>query len=345
MPIADPATYRRLLAAAADGGYALPSINVTSSSAINGVLRGLTEAGADGIIGVGLGGARFAAGGPDRSTAAGAAALAAFVHTVADQYPITVALHTDHCPPDRVDEFLLPLVAESRRRVADGRAPLFGSHMFDGSHLPLAGNLERSAELLATLAELGILLELEIGLVGGVEDEIDNTSASADRLYTTPGEMVAVADALGAGRDGGYLLAASFGNVHGYQPPDRPGVELDLSVLDRGQRAIEARFGAAGRIPLVFHGGSGCSPAEFRTAIAHGVVKVNVDTDTQLAYTRAAMGALETDRLAILAVDGPPVAKSTFELTRWMGAGESAMVAVVAEVCTTLGGAGRSLSA
>lgn len=341
MPIADPATYREMIAAAAEGRYALASVNVSSSSAVNGVLSGLADAGADGIVSIGLSGARFAAG-ADRDPARGAAALAAFVHAVADAYPINVALHTDHCPPDRLGSFVEPLVAVSARRVACGDLPLFGSHMFDGSHLPLADNLARSRALLGDLAPLGILLELEIGLVGGVEDEIDNRRAAPERLVTPPEDMAAVVESLGAPQGAGYLVAAAFGNVHGIEVP--AGVELDPEVLGRGQAMVARRHGPTARLPLVFHGGSGCTDAEIRAAVAHGVVKMNLDTDTQYAYTRGALAALDRERDRILTDGDRLPAKSAFELSSWSEAGERSLAGRVAEACAVLGSAGRTLA-
>ncbi|MEM7276106.1 MAG: class II fructose-bisphosphate aldolase, partial [Actinomycetota bacterium] len=335
MPIVDPERYRTMLRAAADGGWAVPSVNVTSSTTANAVLAGLAAAESDGIIGIGLGGARFAAGRPG-DEALGAEALAAFVHVVADRYPINVAIHTDHCPPDRWDAVVGPLLAVTRARVAAGQLPLFQSHMFDGSHLPLAHNLARSVALRDELAALGVVLELEIGLVGGEEDGIDNRDVAAERMYTTPGDMVAVVDALGPGDDS--LVAAAFGNIHGIEP--RADVVLDPEVLARGQDAIARAHGPDARLLLVFHGGSGAAPSDVRQAVANGVVKMNVDTDTQYAYTAAVVERLATDRDRVLGGRGRPADKTAFEQRAWMAHGEAAMADRVVEACRVLGSGG-----
>jgi fructose-bisphosphate aldolase, class II len=338
MPIATPGQYIRMLDAARTGGYAYAAINVTSSSTLNAVLRGLAESGSDGIVQLTPSGGAFAAGEPVDDAVLGARALAEWAHMVADRHPVLVALHTDHCPPDRVDSFIRPLLAESARRRSEGRTPLYNSHMFDGSSLPLADNLAIARALLGECAALDVLLEVEIGVVGGEEDGIRG-DGDRDHLYTTVDDMLAVADALGTGEHGRYLLAAAFGNVHGVYAPGH--VELRPGILLAGQQALAARSDSA--FDLVFHGGSGSSRAEIREAVSYGVVKMNVDTELQYAYTRAVADHLFTHYDGVLRVDGGQGDKKIYDPRAWGRKAEGAMAARVGRACSELGSAGRSL--
>lgn len=273
-----------MLDGARSGKYALPAINVTSSSTMLAAMEGFSDASSDGIIQISYGGAEFASGQSNKSMVVGAAALAEFGHAVAAQYPVNFALHTDHCPPGRVDGFIRPLIEMSRAGMKAHGAPMFQSHMLDASELPMEENLALASELLEKCAELDIILELEIGIVGGVEDAADNTDVDRSKLYTSPTDMVRVSEALGTFDRGRYLLAAVFGNVHGVYKPG--SVSLDPKILRDGQEAVAARFGEAARHYLVFHGGSGSSLEEIHETLDYGVVKMNVDTDCQYAYTR-----------------------------------------------------------
>ena len=236
MPIVTPEKYRQVLDAARAGGYALPAINVTSSTTVVSALEGLSQAGSDGILQVSYGGGEFASGQSNKDMAVGATALAEFAGVVAAQYPVNVAMHTDHCPPDRVDGYIRPLLEESRRRRADGRGPVFQSHMLDASELPMEENLDLARELLELCAEVDVVLELEIGIVGGVEDATDNEDIDRAKLYTSPEDMVRVSEVLGTFDKGLYLLAAVFGNVHGVYKPG--AVKLDPAILRDGQAAV-----------------------------------------------------------------------------------------------------------
>src|SRR3954451_25115450 len=255
MPVADPQTYARMLDAAREGKYAYPAINITSSETVNAALRGFADAGSDGLIQVSTGGGEFASGTYIKNMAVGAIALAEFIHRIAENYEINVAITTDHCQPGKVDSFLRPLLAASRERIERGEGPLFQHHMFDGSELPLEENMRIAKELLAECAELGIVLEVEAGVVGGEEDGIDNEGVDRAKLYTSREDMLAVADALGTGDRGTYLFAATFGNVHGVYKPGN--VKLEPAILRDGQAAVEEKYGAEARFRLVFHGGSG----------------------------------------------------------------------------------------
>jgi len=342
MPIASPEQYAAMLDAASAGRHALAAVNVTSSETLNGVMRGFAAAGADGIVQVTTGAAEFASGGAVRDMALGARALAEYAHVVGARYPVAIALHTDHATPDRFDAFVPPLLEASRRRVERGEEPLFNSHMFDGSPLALEDNLGAAASLLADVAPLGILLEVEVGVVGGEEDGLAGPAAGRPELYTTPGDMLRVAEVLGTGERGRYLLAATFGNVHGIHAGRR--AELRPEVLAEGQRALAAAHPGA-RFDFVFHGSSGTAPPDLRAAIAHGVVKVNGDTDAQYAFTRAVAGHVLTEYDGVLRVDGGVGRKAAYDPRAWGRKAEAALAAHVAGVAELLGSASRSVTA
>jgi fructose-bisphosphate aldolase class II len=337
MPIATPSEYQEMIDAARADGFAYPAINVTSSQTLNAALGGFAEAKSDGIIQITTGAATYFAG-PAADMDAGARAFAEYAHVIAARVPILVGLHTDHCTPEHVDEFIRPLLQVSRDRCDRGLPPLFNSHMFDGSQLPLAENLRIAAELLRETSELGIVLELEIGTVGGEEDGIDHTGAPSERLYTTPADAVAVADALGYGERGRYLLAATFGNVHGHYAPGN--VKLRPELLGDLQRAVESRSRGNGHFDFVFHGGSGSTSDEIRTAIANGVVKMNLDTDMQYAFTHAieAHFAQSGERH-----EGKGIDKPLYDPRAWGRNAEKAMEARVVEASEILGSHGRTL--
>ncbi len=341
MPVATQAQYGAMLDAAAAGGWALPAVNVTSSQTLVAVLEGLARAGSDGIVQVTTGGAAYLAGDRPGGAAHGAMALAAFAHEVAAAYPTLVALHTDHCPPDLAEGFLGPLLQATAARLATGRGPLFHSHMFDGSSLPLAENLDRSATWLARCAALGVVLEVECGVVGGEEDGVRGDAAGSERLYTTTEDLLAVASALGTGERGRYLLAATFGNVHGAYAPGH--VRLRPEILDAGQRALAGAHPGA-RFEYVFHGSSGTAPAQLQEAVRYGVVKVNVDTEMQHAFTSGVVAHVDEHRAVIGSLDAPG-AKAAFDPRAWGRRGQDAMAARVAQECETLGSAGRALQA
>src|SRR5688500_5299846 len=205
MPIATPEVYAQMLDAAKEKSFAYPAINVSSSQTLNSALKGFADAGSDGIIQVSTGGAEYLSGPSVKDMVTGSVAFAAYAAEVAKNYPVNIALHTDHCPKDKLDGFVRPLLDISIERVKNGQDPLFQSHMWDGSAVPLEENLEIAQELLAKSADARIVLEVEIGVVGGEEDgvvgEID------EKLYTTPGDALATVEALGAGENGRYMTA------------------------------------------------------------------------------------------------------------------------------------------
>jgi fructose-bisphosphate aldolase, class II len=335
-----PEQYAAMLDGAAQGGYAFPAINVTSSQTLNAAMRGFAEAGSDGIVQITVGGARYLSGAADDALA-GARALAALGHELAERHPVAIALHTDHCPPEHVDAFLRPLLAASRERRDGGQPPLFQSHMFDGSTLPLEENLRLSAELLEQCRALDVVLEVECGVVGGEEDGIGGPGTGGERLYTTPEDLLRVAAVLGTGERGRYLLAATFGNVHGLYAPGH--VQLRPEILGDGQAAL-ARAHPGARFAYVFHGSSGSAPDEVRAAVAHGVVKVNLDSEAQYAFTRAAAGHMFSHYDGVLAVDGGVGDKRAYDPRAWGGEAEAAMAARVAQACELLGSAGNSIA-
>ena len=341
MPIADPKIYAQMLDAARAGKFAYPAINVSSSESLNAALRGFVEAKSDGIVQVSTGGGEFASGATVKDGVLGAIALAEFAHIVAERCPVNIALHTDHCHPEKVDTFLRPLLAASRERVAAGKGPLFQSHMYDGSPLPLAENMRVAKELLAECAELDIILEGEAGVVGGEEDGVNNENVGREKLYTTPEDMLAVADALGTGEKGRYLFAATFGNVHGVYKPGN--VVLKPTILRDGQAAVEKKYGEAGRFLLVFHGGSGSALEEIRETLDYGVIKMNVDTDTQYALTRAIADHMFKNYDGVLKVDGDVGVKKVYDPRSWGKAGETSMAARVVEACEDLRSTGTTL--
>ncbi|EUA93265.1 fructose-bisphosphate aldolase [Mycobacterium ulcerans str. Harvey] len=232
MPIATPEVYAEMLGRAKENSYAFPAINCTSSETVNAALKGFADAGSDGIIQFSTGGAEFGSGLGIKNMVTGAVALAEFTHIVAAKYPINVALHTDHCPKDKLDTYVRPLLAISAERVSAGKDPLFQSHMWDGSAVPIDENLVIAQELLKAAVAAKIILEIEIGVVGGEEDGVE--AEINEKLYTTPEDFEKTVDALGAGEQGTYLLAATFGNVHGAYKPGN--VKLRPDILDQGKR-------------------------------------------------------------------------------------------------------------
>ncbi|TDE58599.1 class II fructose-bisphosphate aldolase [Nonomuraea mesophila] len=340
MPIATPEVYAEMLDRAKAGGFAYPAINVTSSQTLNAALRGFAEAESDGIVQVSTGGADFLSGTTVKDMVTGATALAEYARVVAAKYPVTVALHTDHCPKDKLDGFMRPLIDISLERVAKGLDPLFQSHMWDGSAVPLEENLEIAKELLDKCARARIIMEMEIGVVGGEEDGV--VGEINEKLYTTPGDAVATAEAVGVGEKGRYMLAATFGNVHGVYKPGH--VKLRPSVLKEIQDAVGAKFGKDKPFDLVFHGGSGSLLEEIHEAISYGVVKMNVDTDTQYAFTRPIADHMFRNYDGVLKVDGDVGNKKTYDPRSYGKAAEAGMAARIVEACQSLKSAGTKIS-
>ncbi len=342
MPIATPEKYAEMLDAAKSKSFAFPAINVSSSQSLNAALQGFADAGSDGIVQISTGGADYLSGHTIKNMVSGSVALAAYAAEVAKSYPVNIALHTDHCPQDKLDGFVRPLIDISAERVARGEAPLFQSHMWDGSAVPLEENLQIAEELLAKCAAAQIILEIEVGVVGGEEDGVANEIN--DQLYTTPEDAIATVKALGAGEQGRYLTALTFGNVHGVYKPGN--VKLRPEILKAAQEAAAGELGLgadAHPFDLVFHGGSGSTAEEISAAVDFGVVKMNVDTDTQYAFTRPVAAHMFGNYDGVLKIDGEVGNKKFYDPRAWGKAAETGMAARVVEACENLRSSGQAI--
>ena len=340
MPIATPEIYAQMLDTAKKSAFAFPAINVSSSQTLNAALKGFADAGSDGIIQVSTGGAEYFSGPSIKNMVSGSVAFAAYAAEVAKNYPVNIALHTDHCPKDKLDGFVRPLVDISAERVARGEAPLFQSHMWDGSAVPLDENLEIARDLLARCAAAHIVLEIEVGVVGGEEDGVEG--AIDEKLYSTPEDALATIAALGTGENGRYLTALTFGNVHGVYKPGN--VKLRPEILKNAQEAVVEKLGlepGARPFDLVFHGGSGSTAEEIGAAVDFGVVKMNVDTDTQYAFTRPVVSHMFQNYDGVLKIDGEVGNKKAYDPRAWGKAAEQGMAQRVIEACQNLRSAGQ----
>ena len=341
MPVADHNTYCQMLDRAREGHFAYPAINVTSLVTANAVLKGLADAGSDGIIQVTTGGGAFASGLSVKDMALGAISIAEHVHRAAERYPVYVALHTDHCQADVLDSLVIPLIEETEKRRGAGLPNLFNSHMFDGSALPLKENLDIAVPLLERCQKNELILEVEAGVVGGEEDGVSGEGAPAEKLYTTPEDMLEVHGRLGSVAGAQYLLAATFGNVHGVYKPGH--VKLDPSILKAGQEALEKAHGKDARFYFVFHGGSGSSIEEIHETLEYGVVKMNIDTDTQYAFTRPVADHMMKNYDGVLKVDGDVGNKKTYDPRVYMKMAEASMAERVKQAVEDLRGTGKTL--
>ena len=339
MPIASPEVYNEMLDRAKAGQFAYPAINCSSSQTIIAAIQGFAEAESDGIVQVSWGGAEYASGQRVKDMVTGAVALAEFAHVVAAKYDVNIALHTDHCPEQKLEGFMRPLVQISADRVKAGREPLFQSHMWDGSAVSMDVNLTIADEMLDKCAEARTILEIEIGVVGGEEDGIEAKHDA--KLYSTPEDALATVAKLGLGERGRYLVAATFGNVHGVYKPGN--VVLTPSILNDLQKAVEAKTGKAKALDLVFHGGSGSLLSEIREALDYGVIKMNVDTDTQYAFTRPVAAHMFANYDGVLKVDGEVGNKKAYDPRAWGKAGEKGMAARVVVACDDLRSTGTKM--
>ena len=343
MPIATPSQYMDMFDNAKENGFAFPAINCTSSETINAALKGFADAESDGIIQFSTGGAEFGSGLNVKNKVAGAAALAAFAHEAAKHYGVNVALHTDHCQKEVLDDFVRPLIEISQKRVDAGELPLFQSHMWDGSAVPIDENLEIAQELLAKAKAANIILEVEIGVVGGEEDGVEAKAGA--NLYTTEDDFLKTVDALGTGEKGRYLLAATFGNVHGVYKPGN--VKLRPEVLDEGQKVAIKKLGledGAKPFDFVFHGGSGSEKEKIEEALRYGVIKMNVDTDTQYAFTNPVARHMFSNYDGVFKIDGEVGNKKVYDPRSYMKKAEQAMSERVIEACQDLHSVGKSVS-
>ena len=338
MPVPTPSQFAQMLDRAQAGDYALASINVTSTSTLNAALRAFAESGSDGIVQISTGGGEFLSG-PAKDMATGAIAIADYARAVMADVPVFVALTTDHCVDGKLDKFVRPIVAESKRRVEAGGQPVFNGHMYDGSEVTVAENLVRSKELLELMAPLGIVLECESGVVGGEEDGIDHSDAPSEKLYTTPEDMLAFYEALHP--IGRFTLAATFGNVHGVYKPGN--VTLRPEILREGNEAVVSKYGASEKLNLVFHGGSGSELSAIHDSLRYGVVKMNVDTDCQYHYTRPVADHVMKNYDGILRIDGEMGDKKAYDPRAYMKAAEKGMGERVKQAAAELKSLGITL--
>ncbi len=340
MPIATPKQFAAMLDAAQEGGYAYPAINVTSVVTLNAAMKGFAESKSDGIIQFSTGAGQFASGLANRDAVLGCIVLAEAAHRLAERYDVLIALNTDHCPPEKAETFLKPLIQATAERRARGENNLFQNHMLDASSLPLEENLALSREYLKLCAEHEIVLEVEIGVVGGEEDGAAGSHDTPnEKLYTTPEDMLAAYEALhGIGR---FTLAATFGNVHGHYKPGT--VKLKPEILREGQKAVMERYGPEAEMDLVFHGGSGSLLEEIRETLEYGVVKMNIDTDTQYAFTRPIVDHMMKNYDGVLKIDGEVGNKKVYDPRSYLKKAEESMSQRVRQGCSDLLSEGRTL--
>lgn len=339
MPVATPAQYAQMLDAAQAGNYAYPAINVTSLVTINAALKAFSEQKSDGIIQVSTGGGQFASGLCQKDMVLGSIVLAEATHRLAERYDVLIGLHTDHCQADKIDSFLKPLIAETARRREAGLGNLFQSHMLDASALPLKENMAHSQDVLKLCAAQEIILEVEAGVVGGEEDGVDHSDQPAEKLYTTPADMLYVHEALdGLGR---YMFAATFGNVHGSYKPG--AVKLRPEILLEGQQAVMEKFGKEAEFDLVFHGGSGTPTSEIQRTLDYGVVKMNIDTDTQYAFTRPVVDHIMKNYDGVLKIEGEIGNKKVYDPRSYLKLAEAGTAARLAAACDDLRSTGHSI--
>ncbi len=339
MPIATPEVYAEMLDRAKAGSFAYPAINITSSQTVTAALQGFAEAESDGIIQVSVGGGEYASGSTVKDRVAGSLALAAYAREVAKGYPVNVALHTDHCVKKNLDSWVRPLLALEAEQVKRGELPTFQSHMFDGSDIAIDENLVIAAELLELSQAARTILEIEVGVVGGEED--GHEAAINEKLYTTVEDGLKTVQALGVGEKGRYMTALTFGNVHGVYKPG--AVKLRPAILAEIQQAVGAQVGRDKPFDLVFHGGSGSTAEEISEAVDHGVIKMNIDTDTQYAFTRPVVEHMFRNYDGVLKIDGEVGNKKAYDPRAWGKLAEAGMAARIVEACQQLRSAGHKL--
>ncbi|WP_159621588.1 class II fructose-bisphosphate aldolase [Ruania rhizosphaerae] len=339
MGIATPEVYQEMIDRAKERSFAYPAVNVTSSQTLTAALRGFAEAESDGIIQVSVGGSEYASGSTIKDRVAGSLGLAAYAAEVAKNYPVTIALHTDHCAKENLDSWVRPLLAHEAEQVKNGGLPSFQSHMWDGSAVPLDENLQIAEELLELSQAAKTILEIEVGVVGGEEDGVSHEIN--DKLYTTVEDGLATVRALGTGEKGRYLTALTFGNVHGVYKPG--AVKLRPEILGEIQQAVGAEVGKDKPFDLVFHGGSGSTADEVALAVDNGVIKMNIDTDTQYAFTRPVVDHIFRNYDGVLKVDGEVGNKKAYDPRAWGKSAEAGMAQRIAEACQWLRSAGQKM--
>lgn len=340
MPIATPKQYEAMLNAAQKEGYAYAAVNCSSIITINAALKAFSENKSDGIIQFSTGAGEFASGLTIKDAAFGTIVLAEAAHRLAEKHNVLIALHTDHCPPEKAENYLDPLIEATAKRRKSGLGNLFNSHMLDASGWSLADNMAISQKYLKKCAQEEIILEVEAGVVGGEEDGASGSEDTPnEKLYTTPEDMVKVYEALK--ELGRYMFAATFGNVHGHY---KPGVvKLRPDILKQGQDAIIAKFGKKAEFDLVFHGGSGSSREEIRETLDYGVIKMNIDTDAQYAFTRPIVDHMMKNYEGVLKIEGEMGNKKLYDPRSYLKKAEQSMSNRLTVAIEDLRSAGRSL--
>jgi len=339
--------YQAMIAAAKAGGYALPAVNVTSTNTANAVMEAAAVAGSDVIIQLSNGGAQFYAGqGMKDSFQAkvlGAVSAARHVHLLAEHYGVCVAMHTDHANKGLIP-WVEALVGESEKHFEATGKPLFSSHMLDLSEETLEFNISESARVLERMAKLGMSLEIELGVTGGEEDGVGSDDIDNARLYTQPDEVNAAYERLSP--IGHFSVAAAFGNVHGVYKPGN--VQLRPDILKSSQALITEKHGTEPNpLNLVFHGGSGSEKEKIHEAVSYGVFKMNIDTDTQFAFSAPVGKFVEESPRAfkyqIDPDDGTPY-KKKYDPRKFLRAAEQGMVDRLQEAFEDLGSKGKSVA-
>jgi len=338
---------KQLFAYCKDVDCALPAVNVIGSNSANAAMAAAKEAKAPVIIQFSQTGAQFYAGktldnSAQQASIAGAISGALHVRTLAKVYGVPVVLHTDHCAKK-----LLPwvdgVIAAGEEYFAKNGEPLFSSHMLDLSEQPLAENIEISSRYLKRIAKMNMTLEIELGITGGEEDGVDNSGVEHDKLYTHPDDVLKAYDALNP--IGSFTVAASFGNTHGVYAPGN--VKLKPPILRDSQRHIqEARKTGPEPVNFVFHGGSGSTEEEIREAVSYGVVKMNIDTDTQWAFTHPIKSFMDEKNAYLLSQLGNPEGpdkpnKKYIDPRGWLAIGEKGMTARLVQAFKDLGSFGK----
>jgi len=340
MPIATPKQFASMLDAAQKGGYAYPAINCTSIQSMNAAFKAFADMKSDGIIQFSTGAGQFASGLNNKDAAFGVIVLAEAAHRLAEQYDVLVALNTDHCQPEKAEGFLKPLIEATAARRAKGENNLFQNHMLDASILDLEENIKISKEYMAHCGENEIVLEVEAGVVGGEEDGSAGTEDMPDeKLYTSPEDMMAVYEALHP--LGRFTFAATFGNVHGHYKPG--AVKLRPDILAKGQKAVMDKYGREAEMDLVFHGGSGSDLQQIREPLDYGVIKMNVDTDTQYAFTRPIADHMFKNYDGVIMVDQDVGNKKAYDPRSYLKKAEENMAARVARACENLLSNGKTI--
>ncbi len=341
MSIATFKEYKEMLNKAHKEHYAFPAVNVANSDTANAVIEAFAKANCDGIVEISPGGGKHNSGALGDEVL-GTIALAEHVHRIASKYDVKIALHTDHCPPSKVDSFLMPLIEETKKRRAAGLPNLFNSHMFDGCELPLEENMNQAEKILKVCAENEIILEIEAGVVGGEEDGVNRENVDKSKLYTTPEDMVYVYERLSKVEGGNFMFAATFGNVHGVYKPGN--VVLTPKILRDGQKAVTDKYGNDASFWLVFHGGSGSSLDEIHETLEYGVIKMNIDTDTQYTFTRPIVDHLFKNYDGALKLEGEVGNKKVYDPRKYLVKAKDGMRDRVIEACETLKCAGKTIN-